>query len=52
MTELPSLGIARGTPAYDPAHRIGRYDSATDGRRLFFTAAADESDVYVMEVAR
>lgn len=51
-----SIPLAGGTPRAllrdDPAHRIGRYDFATDGRRLFFTLAADESDVYVMELAR
>jgi len=34
----------------DPAHRLGRFNFATDGRRLFFTLAADESDVYVAEL--
>jgi Tol biopolymer transport system component len=51
-----SIPLAGGAPRTllrdDPAHRIGRYDFATDGRRLFFTLAADESDVYVMEIAR
>lgn len=33
-------------------HRVGRADFATDGRRLFVTIAADESDVYTMELNR
>jgi Tol biopolymer transport system component len=36
----------------DPDHRIGRADFATDGRRLFVTFAADESDVFAMELNR
>ena len=51
-----SIPLARGAPRTllrdDPAHRIGRYDFTTDRRRLFYTAAADESDVYVMEIVR
>ena len=35
-----------------PEHRIGRADFASDGRRLFVTIAADESDVYTMELTR
>jgi Tol biopolymer transport system component len=50
---VPVLG---GTPRLvlrdDPTHRISRWDFATDGRRLFVTLAADESDVYLMELKR
>jgi hypothetical protein len=51
-----SVPTAGGTPRLvlrdDPTHRISRWDFATDGRRLFFTLAADESDVYMMELSR
>jgi dipeptidyl aminopeptidase/acylaminoacyl peptidase len=51
-----SVPVAGGVPRLllrdDPAHRISRWDFATDGRRLFFTLAADESDVYMMELGR
>ena len=51
-----SVPIAGGTPRLlvrdDPTHRISRWDFASDGRRLFFTLAADESDVYLMELSR
>jgi eukaryotic-like serine/threonine-protein kinase len=51
-----SVPVAGGTPRLllrdDPAHRISRWDFATDGRRLFVTLAADESDVYMMELRR
>jgi Tol biopolymer transport system component len=51
-----SVPVAGGTPRLlvrdDPVHRISRWDFATDGRRLFFTLAADESDVYMMELGR
>jgi Tol biopolymer transport system component/tRNA A-37 threonylcarbamoyl transferase component Bud32 len=36
----------------DPAHRLGRWDFATDGKRLFFTLAADEGDIWVMQLKR
>ena len=38
--------------AEDAAHRLGSWEFATDGRRLFFTLAAWESDVWVMDVKR
>jgi Tol biopolymer transport system component len=48
--------IAGGTPRPvlrdDPTHRISRWDFATDGRHLYVTLAADESDVYVMSLNR
>jgi Tol biopolymer transport system component len=51
-----SVPIAGGPPRLvlrdDPARRISRWDFTTDGRRLFFTLAADESDVYMMELSR
>jgi Tol biopolymer transport system component len=50
---MPATG---GTPRLilrdEPAHRMGRFDFTTDGRRLFFTLAADESDIYVVELKR
>ncbi len=45
-------GAARLLLRDDAAHRISRWDFATDGRRLFFTLAADESDVFMMELSR
>ena len=51
-----SVPVGGGTPRLllrdDPAHRVSRWDFATDGRRLFFTLAADESDIYTMELFR
>lgn len=51
-----SVPVTGGTPRLllrdDPAHRISRWEFVTDGRKLFFTLAADESDVYVMQVNR
>ena len=51
-----TVPVTGGTPRLvlrdDPAHRISRWDFATDGRRLFITLAADESDVYLMELSR
>ena len=48
--------IGGGTPRPvlrdDPAHRISRWDFATDGRHFYVTLAADESDVYVMSLRR
>ena len=32
--------------------RFGRWEIATDGKRLFFTRAAFESDVWVMDLVR
>jgi hypothetical protein len=31
---------------------VGRLNFATDGRRLFFTLAGDEADVYVIDLKR
>jgi len=45
-------GEARVLLRDDPVRRISRFDFATDGKRLFFTLAADESDVFVMDVTR
>jgi hypothetical protein len=36
----------------DPTHRISRWDFATDGRHVYISLAADESDVYVMSLSR
>jgi Tol biopolymer transport system component len=36
----------------DATHQTRRQEFATDGRRLFFTIAADESDIYLMELKR
>jgi len=36
----------------DDTHRISRFDFATDGKRLFLNFAADESDVYVVDLKR
>jgi Tol biopolymer transport system component len=51
-----AVPIGGGTPRPllrdDPTHRISRWDFATDGRRLYVTLAADESDVYVMSLSR
>ena len=55
-TSFYSIPVTGGKPRLlfrdDPDHRIGRPDFATDGRRLFVTIAADESDVYTMELRR
>ena len=51
-----SIPLTGGKPRLlfrdDADHRLGRFDFATDGRRLFVTLAADESDVYAMELDR
>jgi Tol biopolymer transport system component len=53
-TSFWSVPVAGGTPRLlytdDDAHRISRFDFATDGKRLFLNFAADESDVYVVEL--
>ena len=36
----------------DPARRSLRREFATDGRRLYFTIARDESDIWAMELVR
>ena len=36
----------------DPAHRSLRREFATDGTRLYFTIARDESDIWMMELNR
>jgi hypothetical protein len=55
-TAIWSVLVAGGTPRLlfkdDDAHRISRFDFATDGKRLFLNFAADESDVYVVELKR
>jgi Tol biopolymer transport system component len=51
-----AIPVAGGTPrlilAEDAAHRLGRWGFATDGKRVFFTLAAWESDVWVMDLKR
>jgi serine/threonine-protein kinase len=51
-----SVSVNGGTPRLlfrdDDTHRISRADFATDGKRLFLNFAADESDVYVVELRR
>jgi hypothetical protein len=55
-TAFWSVPVTGGTPRLlfrdDDAHRISRFDFATDGKRLFLNFAADESDVYVVELKR
>ena len=50
------MPVSGGTPRLlfkdDDAHRISRFDFATDGKRLFLNFAADESDVYVVELKK
>jgi serine/threonine protein kinase/Tol biopolymer transport system component len=36
----------------DDEHRVNRWDFGTDGRHIYFSLAADESDVFVMELKR
>jgi Tol biopolymer transport system component/tRNA A-37 threonylcarbamoyl transferase component Bud32 len=52
-----SVPLSGGAPRLllavdDPARSVRRQEFSTDGRRLFFTLAADESDVWVMELKR
>lgn len=52
-----SVPLSGGSPRRlltvdDPARSVRRQEFSTDGRRLFFTLAADESDVWVMELRR
>ena len=52
-----SVPAAGGVPRLllrfdDPARRSLRREFATDGRRLFFTIARDESDIWAMELVR
>jgi Tol biopolymer transport system component len=55
-TAFWSVPVTGGTPRLlfrdDETHRISRFDFATDGKRLFLNFAADESDVYVVELKR
>ncbi|HVT38571.1 MAG TPA: protein kinase [Gemmatimonadaceae bacterium] len=49
-----AVPVAGGSPhvvlADEPTRRFGRVEFTTDGRQLFFTLAAWESDVWVMEL--
>lgn len=52
-----SVPLSGGSPRLlldvnDPARSVRRQEFTTDGLRLFFTLAADESDVWVMELRR
>jgi Tol biopolymer transport system component len=51
-----AIPAAGGTPrlvlAEDASHRLGRWAFDTDGKRLFFTLAAWESDVWVMDLKK
>jgi Tol biopolymer transport system component len=51
-----SLAPSGGTPRLllrdEPQRRLSRWDFDTDGRRLFFTLAADESDIWVVALKR
>ena len=48
------VSVTGGTPRLlfrdDATHRVGRWDFDTDGKRLFFTLASDESDLWVAEL--
>jgi hypothetical protein len=48
---VPS-GTTRMVLAANDAHHFGREEFATDGKRLFFTKAAWESDVGVVELTK
>jgi len=56
LSRFWAIPVAGGTPrlllAEDAAHRLGRFVFATDGKRLFFTLAAWEADVWVMDLKR
>jgi hypothetical protein len=43
-------GAARVVYRDDPAHPVGREDFAVSAKRLYFTMAADESDVFAMDL--
>jgi Tol biopolymer transport system component len=45
-------GAQKSVLMSDAAHHFGREEFSTDGRRLFFTMAAYESDVGVMELTK
>jgi len=51
-----AIPVAGGPPrlllSEDAAHRLGNSQFSTDGKRLFFTLAAWEADVWVMELKR
>jgi len=55
-TSIYAIPTAGGTPRLvlrdEPGARLGRWEFTTDGRRLFFTRAAWEADVWVMELKR
>ncbi|MDP2955010.1 MAG: protein kinase [Longimicrobiales bacterium] len=51
-----AIPVGGGTPrlllAEDAVHRMGNFQFATDGERLFFTLAAWEADAWVMDFKR
>jgi Tol biopolymer transport system component/DNA-binding SARP family transcriptional activator len=52
-----AVSLSQGSPRLllkfdDSARFVRRREFATDGRRLFFSVAADESDIWVMELTR
>ena len=51
-----AVPIAGGPPRVlfrdDPTHPVAREDFAVSAKRLYFTIAANESDVYAMELSR
>ena len=46
----PNGGTARLIMRDNPKRRVSRWDFDTDGRRLFFSIRADESDIWVREI--
>jgi Tol biopolymer transport system component len=56
MFRIWAIPVAGGSPrlilSEDAAHRLGRANFITDGKRLFFTLAAWDSDVWVMDLKR
>ena len=55
-TAIYAIPMAGGAPRLvmrdEPAARFGRWEMATDGKRLFITRAAWEADVWVMDLKR
>lgn len=56
MTSIYAIPLSGGAPRLvlrdEPNARFGRWEFATDGKRIFFTRAAWEADVWVMELKR
>lgn len=55
-TSIYAIPVSGGAPRLvlkdEPGARFGRWEFATDGKRIFFTRAAWEADVWVMELKR